>query len=129
MNETYLVFTIDSNQYAINSSFVQMIVQKTHITKVPMLPNHVLGYINYGSKPIPLIDINVKFNKVESEILDNTCFIVINNSSECAIVSDSVDKILDINDTEIKPFNKKLFNGIYSEGVNNILLIDINQLN
>ena len=131
MNNTYLIFTIGVNQYAINTSFIQSIIEKVHITKIPLLPKYILGSISYDDKPISLVDINIIYNNKETKILNKTCFIVLSN--KFSIVSDTVDEIIDIEEKEIRPMSdfifkeidSNMFTGIY----NKILIIDINQLN
>lgn len=129
MINTYLIFTIGNNEFAICTDDILTITQQSILTEVPMTLDFILGFINYNKSPIPLIDLNYKFNKTFTGIMDNTCNIILDIIPKMAIITDSVSDTIDIDDSQIKPSDVDYLKGLYIADDKNILIINTNTLN
>lgn len=59
----WLVFKIGHNLYTVNSKIITSIVMlPEHITKVPNVPEYILGLIHLRGNVIPLVDLRSLFN-------------------------------------------------------------------
>ncbi len=104
----YLTFELDDEGYAIPILKVKEIIGMMQITEVPRLPKFVKGVINLRGKIIPVIDLRLKFGLEEKSYDERTSIIVVeleteNSTSVSGMVVDTVNEVLDINDTDIEP--------------------------
>ena len=104
----YLTFELDKEGYAIPILKVKEIIGMMEITEVPRLPNFIKGVINLRGKIIPVIDLRLKFGLEERSYDERTSIIVVELETESAtrisgIVVDTVNEVLDIDDTDIEP--------------------------
>ncbi|SMO75246.1 chemotaxis protein CheW [Gracilimonas mengyeensis] len=56
----YLSFTISGSKYAVPVSFIEETIQSTAITRIPKMPNHVLGVMNLRGKIVPVYDTRLR---------------------------------------------------------------------
>jgi len=56
-----VVFTLDTQRYAVSLSAVQRVVRMVEITPLPHTPDVVLGVINAQGRVIPVVDIRRRF--------------------------------------------------------------------
>ena len=57
---TYLSFIINSNTYAVPVSYISESIQHSHITRIPRMPDFVLGVMNLRGKIIPVMDTRIR---------------------------------------------------------------------
>jgi len=136
----WLVFKIKDNLYTVNSRIITSIVMLSEgVTKIPNVPNYMLGLIHLRGNVIPLVDLRLLFNmksiKEEYEALEQT----ITNKEMVIVFEDDnsfmgilVDEVLSVEN--ITPFEeteeiKKMCNEGYIKGVakghknNDVLLV------
>jgi len=66
------------------------------------VPIYIKGIINLRGKIIPVMDINLRFNKEARQYNDRTCIIVVDiNDLSVGLIVDNVTEVLNINDEEI----------------------------
>lgn len=98
----YLTFLLADESFGLEILKVREIIGVMGITPVPKTPDYVKGVINLRGRVIPVVDLRVKFGLEEAEQTDETCIIVVDiNDSQTGILVDTVDEVLDIDDTEI----------------------------
>lgn len=98
----FLTFILGSESYGIEIKYVTEIIGIQAITEVPELPNYIKGIINLRGKIIPVMDVRLRFKKVEKEYNDRTCVIVIDiKGVSIGMIVDSVSEVLVIPETEI----------------------------
>lgn len=98
----YLTFLLADESYGLEILKVREIIGVMGITPVPKTPDYVKGVINLRGRVIPVVDLRVKFGLEEVEQTDETCIIVVDvNDTQTGILVDTVDEVLDIDDTEI----------------------------
>lgn len=100
----YLTFIVSNQHYGISISNVIEIVKIQTATEMPELPHYAKGIINLRGRVIPLIDINLRFGKVEHEYTDRTCIIIVDiDGVQVGFIVDAVSEVLDIEDDLVSP--------------------------
>lgn len=138
--ETYLTFSLDKENFALNVDHVEKILEYQPVTEVPKAPEYMLGVFNLRGEVIPLIDTRIKFGMPKSSITSSTCVLVItiNNDGETiklGAVVDSVKEVIKYNLAEVKNLptvgkqNKTEFlNGILKVNDNFVLLLNADKI-
>ena len=105
LDDMYLTFMLEDEEYGINISYVTEIIGIQAITFVPDLPVFVKGIINLRGQIIPVIDIRLRFQKESVEYNDRTCVIVLQiNDLSIGFIVDAVASCIAIpNDKIIAP--------------------------
>lgn len=99
----YLTFELAGEAYGIEIIKVREIIGMMAITKVPRMPEYVLGVTNLRGKVIPVIDLRLKFSMEFAEQTPETCIIVVDvDGNQMGIKVDRVSEVLDIAATDIE---------------------------
>ena len=77
-------FIIGEEEYAVPILSIQEIIKPFTWTRVPQVPNYVLGVFNLRGAVIPLIDLRAKFGLESKKHSDETRFIVMRDGDEVA---------------------------------------------
>ena len=77
-------FVIGDEEYAVPILAIQEIIKSFTWTRVPQVPQYVLGVFNLRGAVIPLIDLRVKFGLQPKKQSDETRFIVIRHEDDVA---------------------------------------------
>ncbi|HHW24138.1 MAG TPA: chemotaxis protein CheW [Bacillota bacterium] len=127
----FLIFKVGDDSYGIELGYVTEIVSVPKITKVPGLPEYLVGIINLRGSIIPVMDIRLRFNMPKIEYNDRTCIIITQiDGMDVGFVVDAVCEVANIPAESIVPppetsKNKSNFiRGIIKSGDNIYLLID-----
>ena len=97
--ETYLLFALDAEEYAVNVANVTEIVGIQKIMEVPDVPPFIKGVINLRGKIIPIMDVRLRFGFPVRPYDDRTCIIVLDMEENSAGLA--VDRVLEV--VEIPP--------------------------
>lgn len=73
----YLTFTLNGEAYALNIFNVTEILEHRHLTVVPMMPDFVRGVINLRGRPVPVIDLAIRFARGATTIARRTSIIIV----------------------------------------------------
>jgi len=104
IDNLYLIFHLDKEDYGISIQNVTEIVGKQNITRVPNMPDYVKGVINLRGQVIPVIDVRTRFGLPFREYDDRTCSIVITvNNTQFGLIVDVVDEVINIDADKISP--------------------------
>lgn len=127
-----VVFKLEDEQFAVETSKVQSINDMMEITKVPKAPKYIKGLINLRGNVISLLDINLLLNIKKTDGIQSSIIILEMEDELVGITVDQVDEVLDIEENIIEKIedDKKR---AYIKGVINlqdriITLIDIDKL-
>ncbi len=98
-----LVFTLFNKKACIDMCSVREILLPKTITKMPCMPEYMIGLINIHGHVIPVMDLRIRLS-LKATFTDKTCIIVIDTvSGMLAVVADEVNGIIrnveTINDT------------------------------
>jgi purine-binding chemotaxis protein CheW len=77
-------FVIGDEEYAVPILSIQEIIKPFSWTRVPQVPNYVLGVFNLRGSVIPLIDLRLKFGLPSKKQNEDTRFIVMRNGDDVA---------------------------------------------
>lgn len=55
-NNPWVVFTLDDEEYCVNSAYVESIYLPKEMTRMPNNPAHLMGVMTYGGTHVPVVD-------------------------------------------------------------------------
>ena len=104
MQNKYLVFILDAQDFAIPIRHVVDIINVQPITRVPNTPEYVKGITNLRGKVIPIVDVLTRFGKQHIEYNERTCIIVVEyKGASVGMIIDSVSEVVSIREENISP--------------------------
>lgn len=129
-----VVFNLDDEQFAVETSSVLTITDSVNVIKVPKAPEHIMGLINLRGSIVSLINIRMllglKYKKQKSE---NSNILILNIDGENIGVSvDEVYEVINVEDKEIQKLDdsscESYIYGILNNSGNIITIIDIQKI-
>jgi len=104
----YLTFTLGDEHFAIGIEKVREVLDFTTITRVPRMPEHLLGVINLRGNVVPVIDLRLKLEMSAIEKTVDTCIMIVDvdmsgKSVNVGMLADSVQEVIDIDPSQIQP--------------------------
>ncbi len=97
-------FIIGNEEYAIPILSIQEIIKPIEYTRVPQVPDYVLGVFNLRGDVIPLIDLRKKFNLESEKQSEDTRYIVLKGEENIAgFVIDRLTEAIRIKRDRIDP--------------------------
>ena len=134
--DKYLSFRLGNEEYGIEIQHIIEIIVMQEITKVPDMPDFIIGVINLRGNVISVMDIRRRFNLETRDYDERTCIIVVNiNNISIGLIVDTVNEVVDIPESQIDP-PPKTHSGIrsnYIQGMGKIgekvkILLDIEKI-
>ncbi len=89
-------FYIGDEEYAIPILNIQEIIKPIEFTRVPSVPEYVLGVFNMRGNVMPLIDLARLFNLGHCEMTPHTRYIILRSENSTSIVGEAgfvIDKL------------------------------------
>jgi purine-binding chemotaxis protein CheW len=138
--KSYLSYRIGNEYYAANVKYVHNIIEYTDITKVPKMPDYMLGIINLRGMALPVVDSRIKFGLSATEITGSTCILVMEIEVDkkpvfVGFLVDAVAEVLEIEEEEIKDMpsmgslvNTDFLSGVYHDEEKFVMIMDVNRL-
>ena len=107
----YIVFNISKENYGIDISSVNSIIEMPQITNVPRSPEHYRGIINLRGEIIPVISLRRKMSLEDDTFTSSSRIIItdIEEDKQVGLIVDEVKEVVAIPDEEImepSPFLK-----------------------
>jgi purine-binding chemotaxis protein CheW len=100
----YLIFRLESEEYAIDILKVQEIRGYDAVTRIMGAPEHVLGVINLRGVIVPIVDLRRKFRLAEARYDALTVVIILNVGGQVVgAVVDSVSDVVELTPDQIRP--------------------------
>lgn len=101
----------------ISTRHVIEIINNYSITNLPLVPPYIKGIINLRGQVLPVVDIQMRMGKSETECGNETCIIVLDiDSVSLGIMVDSVRQVIDIDLKNVRPIplkrQQKLLDGM-----------------
>ena len=104
LENRYLTFAVNDQEYGIEIRYVTEIVGIQKITEVPNMPKFVKGVINLRGRIIPVIYIRSRFGIDELAFDDRTCVIVTKiDELSVGLIVDTVNEVMDIAAEYVSP--------------------------
>ena len=93
--KTYLSFSLEGEDYAVDVANVREVIDDTRITRVPRTPDFMKGVINLRGGVVPEIDMRMKFGLSVTEATVDTCIIVleVESDGEASFIGALVDAV------------------------------------
>ncbi len=109
----YLTFLLGGEMFAIGILGIKEIIEYDGLTRVPMMPECILGVINLRGAVVPVMDLAARFGKPPTVITKRTCTVIVeveatdgerqDQTHDMGLVVDAVNAVLDIPDADIEP--------------------------
>ena len=140
MSNSHLRFGLKNECFAAPVDKVLKILEYKEGTPVPKAPPFLKGVINWQGSLLPIIDLNLKLGFKETEILKETCILVLEfnlggEKSVLGCVVDAVKAVINIDPDEIiaspsigEKYRSDLILGMYPDRDMFIILLDFNKI-
>ncbi len=136
LKDRYLTFHLGKESYGLEIRHVTEIIVLQEITKVPDLPEFIIGVVNLRGHVISVMDMRKRFHLESREYDDRTCIVVVNlKDITMGLLVDTVNEVLSIPEEQVDP-PPKTHSGIkssYIMGMGKVekqvkILLDIEQI-
>ncbi len=102
----YLTFGLKEEEYAIPILNVKEIIGMMSITKVPRLPEYIIGVLNLRGKIVPVLDLRLRLGMQGKEYDARTSIIVVELQTQVGlkasgIIVDTVHEVMSIDEKDI----------------------------
>lgn len=106
-----LTFDTASERYGIPIDVVREIIEFTEPTRVPLMPQFILGVINLRGAVVPVIDLSARFGLGGSTIGKKSCIVIIEVPHEettftIGVLVDVVCEVIDLAPGDLEPAPK-----------------------
>lgn len=111
-SKQYIVIKLGSEQYGIDIQYVDNIVRKQRITRIPKAQSYFKGVINLRGEIIPVMSLRLKFGLEPDEYTSATRVIIIKLEPQSAIglIVDEVREVVDLTEEAIEKNTTSDFN-------------------
>ena len=117
LKDRFLTFHLGKESYGIEIRHVTEIIVMQEITKVPNLPEFIIGVVNLRGNVISVMDMRMRFHLETKEYDDRTCIVVVNiKDLAIGLLVDAVNEVLNIPEEQVDP-PPKTHSGIKSSYV------------
>lgn len=104
----YLTFTLGEEEFALEITKAREVVNYTNITRVPRMPEHLLGVINLRGNVVSVIDLRSKLGISVMEETPDTCIVIVEvnmdgDMLQMGVLADSVREVLHLDPDQIEP--------------------------
>ena len=107
-----VVFDLNGESYAVNISVVREIIQMQPITRLPDLPESVIGVFDIRGSVIPVIDLRIHLKMEKLAQTKETRIIIVNSKQhELGIIVDAVTKVIRVPDDAFESSSNMQLNG------------------
>ena len=128
-------FMIGDEEYAVPILAIQEIIKPFDWTRVPQVPNYILGVFNLRGAVIPLIDLRTKFGLSTRKHNEDTRFIVMRHGDDVAgFVIDRLSMAIRIKKEDIGPApdtvngDETIIDGVGKQKDKIITILKVNKL-
>lgn len=131
-----LLFYCGSECYALECEPVVEIFPKVKLKPIPGIKNHasLVGLLNYGGKPVPVVDLCLLIEKRPSSDSMHTRLILVNaGQHQLALMAEKVTETAHLEKDQFVEMGLQIkdlpfLNGVYSAGDKSILYFDLDKL-
>ncbi len=127
-----IVYKLNDEEFAIETSKVQGINDLMEITKVPGAPLYIKGLINLRGNVISLLDLELLLDIEKSGDNKNNIIILNIKEEQVGVVVDAVNEVMDIDDSKMEKIkdekNRSYVKSVINLGDRIVTLIDIDEL-
>ncbi|PLX94846.1 MAG: chemotaxis protein CheW [Desulfuromonas sp.] len=138
--QQYLTFRLGEEIFAVDVTQVREILDLIPITRVPQMPEFMLGVINLRGSVVPVINLRRKFRMEQVENTRESCIIVLEIQLEgeqlvIGALADSVQEVLELGEEQIEPaprigtrLNTEFIRGMGKKEDDFLIILDIDRV-
>ena len=139
-NQQFLSFALGDEVFAVNVLQVREILDVINITRVPQMPEYMLGVINLRGSVVPVVDLRCKFGMAKRPLNGENCIVVmeVDFDGERIVIgalTDAVREVLDLAADQIEPpprmgmkLKSEFIRGMGKQGESFIIILDIDRI-
>ena len=139
-NQQFLSFALGDEVFAVNVLQVKEILDVINITRVPQMPDYLLGVINLRGSVVPVVDLRCKFGMEKRALNQESCIVVleVDFDGERVVIgalTDAVREVLDLAADQIEPpprmgmkLRSEFIRGMGKQGETFIIILDIDRI-
>lgn len=136
----YLTFKLGDEVFAFGISRVREVLDYTSITRIPEMPDFMLGVINLRGSVVSVVDMRLKFGLGQTRRGVNTCIVIVEIELEgettvLGALADSVQEVLNLDPEQIEPpprigtrVKSRFIKGMGKHRDNFIIILDIDKV-
>jgi purine-binding chemotaxis protein CheW len=136
----YLTFKLGDEVFAFGISQVREVLDYTNVTRIPEMPDFMLGVINLRGSVVSVVDMRLKFGMGPTQRGVNTCVVIVEIDLEgettvLGALADSVQEVLNLDPEQIEPpprigtkVKSRFIKGMGKHGDNFIIILDIDKV-
>ncbi len=99
----YIVVGLGNENYGINIRYVDNIVRMQRITRVPKMPNYLIGIINLRGEVLPVLSLRLKMG-LEADVYEKSTRIIIlktENEGSLGVIVDNVREVVTLSSAQV----------------------------
>ena len=127
-----IVFKLNDEQFAVETSRVQGINDMMEVTKVPGAPKYIKGLINLRGNVISLLDLELLLDIDKKSNTKNNIIILNIKGELVGVAVDAVSEVMDVTDSKMEKIkdekDKNYVKSVVNLGDRIVTLIDIDEL-
>lgn len=123
--DQYLVFTVTSQEYAIQAMRVQEISRVLATTQVPTAPPYIEGILNLRGQLATVINFRKRFKFTQKEQDEDTRIIIVEHGGfPIGIMVDSVEEVIRIPDEKMQRLPEAASTSVSKEYITGVGMLD-----
>jgi purine-binding chemotaxis protein CheW len=104
LKDKFLTFLIGAEVYGMDIRHVTEIIGVQKITRIPDMPDYVVGVINLRGTVVPIMNVRRRFGLPLKDYDARTCIIVINfNEASVGLIVDEISEVVTITEDCMEP--------------------------
>ena len=135
-----LTFILDQEIFGANINHVQEVLEFTGVTRVPKMPDYMIGVINLRGNVVAVVDLCRQFDMHQQEHTVDTCIVIVevmieNQLTSLGLLADAVREVLVLEREHISApprigisVDTRYLCGMGKHGDNFIILLDLAKL-
>lgn len=84
--ETWLLFTVDDQIYALDLWQVERIVRAVEVTRLPEVPTYVAGVVDVQGQVLPVVDLRLRFDGLTRPVAPGDHFVIAHTATHSVIL-------------------------------------------
>ena len=136
----YLTFKLAEEIFAVDVARIREILEVPVITRIPRMPESMIGVINVRGSVVPVVDLRLRFGMEKMEKTVDTCIVVMEVAIEgetlvLGAVADSVDEVIEQQPDQVEPpprigtkIDMEFIKGMGKRDDNFIIILDIDRV-
>lgn len=123
--DQYLIFTVTSQEYAIQAMRVQEISRALETTQVPTAPPYIEGILNLRGQLATVVNFRKKFGFEPREQDEDTRIIIVEHGGyPIGVMVDSVEEVIRISDDKVQELPEAAATTVSKEYITGIGMMD-----